>query len=633
MRNLLMTFAAVVLMSPAGRAIEIELQDVGGTPLTAEQRDAFRTAAERWEKAFVDPITVRINVGFDGFNNAALGETRIQRTTHAYRDVREALLIGATSFAEAQALNALPAASLPLQDVNGARADGRITLSTANAKALGLAVGLDPFYGDALPYQADASIRFNEKYANGYDYDPADGISPRQTDFVALATREIGHALGFTSMIDLQDNEANARYDVHPSTLDVWRFKTASTPHNLTAERRQLTAGPTEFFDGSLQQAYSFGMLTTDPLCDAANERCGDSYWRDPLDRTFTPTLPLGATVALTNSDIHALDAIGYERPSAFDPRQSHAVERLVVGWFEPSAPAPCLDCGVPEFPSGEFDDFAPPPAFSELPPELRGADLTLGVRIGLDLGVDGMRKRSGLGFATFRKAIANREQFNYAPGDVVPGEQNLLPAVQFPEELPAAVMDFYFRSDTTAGASFTFIAELGEMGAPFDPTIGDFGGYRITGFLDGDGDGVDGDQDGRLTFYLAADGPGGPDGVGMSIYQLALGDNDFFDADGFAFEFGTFIPGDTYPFDGKVDLTDLNNVRNHFGEEGDYGLPGDTPRFDGKVDLTDLNAVRNNFGYGVEDSNGVPEPSALALFALLVPALYFVRRGTISSS
>jgi ELWxxDGT repeat protein len=51
--------------------------------------------------------------------------------------------------------------------------------------------------------------------------------------------------------------------------------------------------------------------------------------------------------------------------------------------------------------------------------------------------------------------------------------------------------------------------------------------------------------------------------------------------------------PGDAN-VDGAVDLTDLNLVRNHFGETGDS--PGDT-NGDGVVDLTDLNAVRNNFG------------------------------------
>lgn len=72
-------------------------------------------------------------------------------------------------------------------------------------------------------------------------------------------------------------------------------------------------------------------------------------------------------------------------------------------------------------------------------------------------------------------------------------------------------------------------------------------------------------------------------------------------------------VPGDTNA-DCAVDLVDLNNVRNYFGQSGAPAL-GDT-NGDGKVDLTDLNNVRNYFG---TTSNG---PAALGAFAAArVPA------------
>ncbi len=71
-------------------------------------------------------------------------------------------------------------------------------------------------------------------------------------------------------------------------------------------------------------------------------------------------------------------------------------------------------------------------------------------------------------------------------------------------------------------------------------------------------------------------------------------------------------LPGDTN-FDGKVDLADLNNIRNNFAGMG----IGDTAPFDGDVDLDDLNAVRNNFGAGGANPVPVPEPSSLALLVL----------------
>jgi len=57
-------------------------------------------------------------------------------------------------------------------------------------------------------------------------------------------------------------------------------------------------------------------------------------------------------------------------------------------------------------------------------------------------------------------------------------------------------------------------------------------------------------------------------------------------------------VPGDTNG-DGRVDIDDLNAVRNNFGAMGDPDgtLDGDAFPFDGLVDIDDLNAVRNNFG------------------------------------
>ncbi len=71
----------------------------------------------------------------------------------------------------------------------------------------------------------------------------------------------------------------------------------------------------------------------------------------------------------------------------------------------------------------------------------------------------------------------------------------------------------------------------------------------------------------------------------------------------------------------GRVDLADLNAVRNNFGREGN-GVAGDAYPFNGRVDLADLNAVRNHFGEAAP--LGVPEPGGihLALIGLLTLAL-----------
>lgn len=84
-------------------------------------------------------------------------------------------------------------------------------------------------------------------------------------------------------------------------------------------------------------------------------------------------------------------------------------------------------------------------------------------------------------------------------------------------------------------------------------------------------------------------------------------------------------LPGDTEPYDGVIDLTDLNAVRNNFGATGE-GVPGDTFPQDGVVDLGDLNAVRNNFGSSL-DSVSVPEPATFGLVLCGGTVLLMARR------
>ncbi len=66
---------------------------------------------------------------------------------------------------------------------------------------------------------------------------------------------------------------------------------------------------------------------------------------------------------------------------------------------------------------------------------------------------------------------------------------------------------------------------------------------------------------------------------------------------------------GDT-DFDGLIDLSDLNSVRNNFS----FGRALGDVDGSGAVDLDDLNHVRNNFGFVSPGSAPVPEPGAWVL-------------------
>lgn len=103
----------------------------------------------------------------------------------------------------------------------------------------------------------------------------------------------------------------------------------------------------------------------------------------------------------------------------------------------------------------------------------------------------------------------------------------------------------------------------------------------------------------------------------GLSLGPVSL--------DSFSMAGVTFIvPGDTNG-DAKVDIADLNNVRNNFGASG-VGIVGDTNN-DLQVNILDLNAVRNNFGIAVAQSANVCEPASWSLTSFAVFCCFASRR------
>lgn len=67
--------------------------------------------------------------------------------------------------------------------------------------------------------------------------------------------------------------------------------------------------------------------------------------------------------------------------------------------------------------------------------------------------------------------------------------------------------------------------------------------------------------------------------------------------------------------YDGRVDVSDLNMIRNNFGSYAQGDMDGS-----GEVSIDDLNMVRNNFGFS--DAQAVPEPSGLVLMGLALASL-----------
>jgi hypothetical protein len=200
----------------------------------------------------------------------------------------------------------------PYFDNNGNANNTTIRLSRANHKALGLRAGNNT--------ANDGSITFSTNFA--FDFDPSDGISPGQMDFVGVATHEIGHLLGFFSGVDILDGNSppvggpflDSQF-TYVNTLDLFRFSTRSIG----------TGGGVGVIDWTADNTVKYFSVNggTTAIANYSNGRnFGDgqqaSHWKDNLGiGIMDPTAAFGELLVITENDLRAFDVIGYNRVSA----------------------------------------------------------------------------------------------------------------------------------------------------------------------------------------------------------------------------------------------------------------------------------------------------------------------------
>ncbi|MCX6952840.1 MAG: NF038122 family metalloprotease [Verrucomicrobia bacterium] len=296
--------------------------------------DGFAAAGTRWSSLFTDNVTININIDFSALGAGILGQAGSAQVLTSFTNTKNALNADKTSFADNIAVANLqtgPAMSLlmnrTLNSPNGAGNattfldnDGdanntSIRMNTANAKALGILAGNNPV--------VDASISFSTLF--NWDFDGSDGITAGTFDFVGVATHEIGHALGFTSGVDILDGNSTGTFFrddqfTYVSTLDLFRHSAESgAAIDWAADNRN------KYFsiDGGVTVGPFFSNGTT----------WGDgrqaSHWKDNLGiGIMDPTSAPGEPLAISANDVMALDVIGWNRASVPD----HASSLGLVG-------------------------------------------------------------------------------------------------------------------------------------------------------------------------------------------------------------------------------------------------------------------------------------------------------------
>jgi hypothetical protein len=283
--------------------------------------DGFTTAGNLWSSVFTDNVNVNININFTALGAGTLGETGSTAQSYNYGQVYNALKSDRTSVNDNTAVNSLANGSTfnmllnrtannpnsagsatPYLDNNGNANNRTIEMTSANAKALGL---------QGSSTSSDASISFSSLFS--WDFNRSDGITNGAFDFVGLATHEIGHALGFTSGVDVLDGNSSSQYYndnqfTYVSPLDLFRYSTDSknaSAIDWTADSRAKYLS----IDGGVTK---IGDLSTG---DTFGDGRQNGHWKDNQGLgILDPTIAPGELLAISENDKQALDAIGWNR-------------------------------------------------------------------------------------------------------------------------------------------------------------------------------------------------------------------------------------------------------------------------------------------------------------------------------
>ncbi len=325
------------------QALDIQLNLSPGLQGNAAAVAAFERAAANWEAVLADDIVVNLDAvledlsaNADPSDDNVLGSTSSSTLGAGYDVIRTRWVADGGS-------NLIPtavqfSANLPANFNNGDDTNfglsGNMVATSANLKAMGF-TGIDGITGGV-----DGTVTFNSNF--NFDYDNSDGVSPGLTDFETVATHEIGHALGFVSVVDSVDgairsydqfvasggtegsDTTGSQFPVTP--VDILRFADANLPGDdlaFTNGERELAPGvAVSFVEPDTQASFSASTGAFNGDGRQASHFEDDDITGDTIG-IMDPTLASGVAYGISPSDLMIFRSIGYELTAVPEPTSS----------------------------------------------------------------------------------------------------------------------------------------------------------------------------------------------------------------------------------------------------------------------------------------------------------------------
>jgi hypothetical protein len=320
---------AAALAAVASQAATINLVDLGGVA-GSQAEQGFNIAAAYWGGMFTNNVTINLGVGFAALGTNVIGQTGSSQMDYSVANWQAGVLATRSASTIDQTLvmptltnggvtalsngyNGSSQSSTLTTTLDGSQTASRVLwMNTAVVKA----VGGTATYG-ANSGNRDGNVTFSNTFA--FDFNPSNGISAGQMDFIGVAIHEIGHALGFVSGIDVMDyystpsgpGRGTLGYDLNStsifSALDMFRYSGAGVLN--------LHTGGTTYFslDGG-NTALAGNTFSTGAYNGDGRQA---SHWKDTAGCTpqlgiMDPTFCYGQMGEVTGLDLAAYDAMGW---------------------------------------------------------------------------------------------------------------------------------------------------------------------------------------------------------------------------------------------------------------------------------------------------------------------------------